>query len=264
MLPPLPPPLLLPTTAAAAVVSAAAPWRARLPAGRALVGRGRNGGTLQHSDVLVAPRLSPQSFRSLHWARAAPCEPTAPLAAAPPELTSRLPLAHRSEILTPALSDYVGTILAKKGDITGPGSATDREFLQTEIRLLKQNLTEYERNANGEERKALQAGLAKQQDDQKDIFQYLNGELAKKTDEIVALEERVLKLEEENEQSVREAEQRLQSQKDADQQKIDGLNKRIGELEEQLEKARPCPPQPCPSSSCPCIRARVSCTRGLT
>ena len=175
-----------------------------------------------------------------------------------------MPLAHRSEILTPALSDYVGTILAKKGDITGPGSATDREFLQTEIRLLKQTLAEYERNANGEERKALQAGLAKQQDDQKDIFQYLNGELAKKTDEIVALEERVLKLEEENEQSVREAEQRLQSQKDADQQKIDGLNKRIGELEEQLEKARPCPPQPCPSSSCPCIRARVSCTRGLT
>ena len=24
-----------------------------------------------------------------------------------------------------------------------------------------------------------------------------------------------------------------------------------------------CLPQPCPSSSCPCIRARVSCTRGL-
>ena len=172
-------------------------------------------------------------------------------AAAPPELTSRLPFAHRSAILGPALDDYVGTILAKKGDITGPGSATDREFLQTEIRLLKQNLAEYERNANGEERKALQAGLAKQQEDQKDIFQYLNGELAKKTDEIVALEERVLKLEEENEQSVRDAEVRLQSQKDADQQKIDGLNKRIGDLEEQLEKARPCLPQPCPRSSCP-------------
>ena len=206
------------------------------------------------------------SFSPKFFARYARRHVSQPLRAppAPPELTSRLPLAHRSEILTPALSDYVGTILAKKGDITGPGSATDREFLQTEIRLLKQTLAEYERNANGEERKALQAGLAKQQDDQKDIFQYLNGELAKKKDEIVALEERVLKLEEENEQSVREAEQRLESQKDADQQKIDGLNKRIGELEEQLEKARPCLPQPCPSSSsCPCIRARVSCTRGL-
>ena len=33
------------------------------------------------------------------------------------------------------------------------------------------------------------------------IFQYLNGELAKKTDAIVALEERVLKLEEENDRS---------------------------------------------------------------
>ena len=51
--------------------------------------------------------------------------------------------------------------------------------------------------------------------DQKDIFQYLNGELAKKTDEIVALEERVLKLEEEHDQSVREHEAWLLSQKDA-------------------------------------------------
>lgn len=51
--------------------------------------------------------------------------------------------------------------------------------------------------------------------DQKDIFQYLNGELAKKKDEIVALEERVLKLEEEHDQSVREHEAWLLSQKDA-------------------------------------------------
>ena len=46
------------------------------------------------------------------------------------------------------------------------------------------------------------------------IFQYLNGELAKKTDEIVALEERVLKLEEENDQYIREHEAWMLSQKD--------------------------------------------------
>ena len=55
-------------------------------------------------------------------------------------------------------------------------------------------------------------------EEQKDIFQYLNGELAKKTDAIVALEERVLKLEEENNRSIREHEAWLLSQEDvADQ-----------------------------------------------
>ena len=167
----------------------------------------------------------------------------------PPELTARLALAHRSAILGPALDDYVGTILAKKGDINGPGSATDREFLQTEIRLLKQNLAEYERSSNGDERKELQAGLVKQQEDQKDIFQYLNGELAKKTDEIVALEERVLKLEEENDQSIREHQARMDSQKDAADQEIGTLHKQIGEMKESLEKVRRrlWLPQPCPS-----------------
>ena len=121
--------------------------------------------------------------------------------------------------------------------------------MQTEIRLLKQNLAEYERSSNGDERKELQAGLVKQQEDQKDIFQYLNGELAKKTDEIVALEERVLKLEEENDQSIREHEARLLSQKDADAQEIGRLHKQIGEQKEQLEKVRRrlWLPQPCPS-----------------
>ena len=55
-------------------------------------------------------------------------------------------------------------------------------------------------------------------EEQKDIFQYLNGELAKKMNEIVALEEHVLKLEEENAQYIREHEAWLLSQKeDTDQ-----------------------------------------------
>ena len=48
--------------------------------------------------------------------------------------------------------------------------------------------------------------------------QYLNGELAKKTDEIVSLEERVLKLEEENDLTIREHEQKMLAQKDAAEQ----------------------------------------------
>jgi hypothetical protein len=182
-------------------------------------------GAAGHTSPPLKHRLFPNVKRAL------PLPP-------PPELTPRLALAHRSAILGPALDDYVGTILAKKGDINGPGSATDREFLQTEIRLLKQNLAEYERSSNGDERKELQAGLVKQQEDQKDIFQYLNGELAKKTDEIVALEERVLKLEEENDQSIREHEVRLLSQKDAAELEIGKLHKQLGEFKEQLQEVR--------------------------
>ena len=153
-----------------------------------------------------------------------------------------LALAHRSAILGPALDDYVGAILSKKADISGPGSATDREFLQTEIRLLKQNLAEYERGSNegSDQRKELQGSLDKQQEDQKDIFQYLNGELAKKTDEIVALEERVRELDDKNDMQMREQEGRLAAQKDAADQEIARLHKEIANLNEQLKEVRYC------------------------
>ena len=167
------------------------------------------------------------------------------------ELTTGLALAHRSAILGPALDDYVGAVLSKKGDINGPGSATDREFLQTEIRALKANLAEYERGSNdvANQRKELQGTLVKQQEDQKDNFQYLNGELAKKTDEIVALEERVLRLEEENDEQIRQQEGRLLGQKDAADQDIARLHKEIAGYKEQLEKVRCAAArlsQPCP------------------
>ena len=128
-------------------------------------------------------------------------------------------------------------MLAKKSD-KGALDFTDREFLETELRALKEKLKEYERDANNmaDERRELTGTLTKQQDDQKEIFQYLNGELAKKTDEIVALEERVLKLEEENDMQIREHESRLLSQKDAADQEIARLHKEIAEYREQLEK----------------------------
>ena len=81
-------------------------------------------------------------------------------------------------------------MLAKKNP-TIPDN-TDRLFFEQAIAALKAKLEEYERLHSGADRKELEGKLHKQQDDQKDIFQYLNGELAKKTDEIVGLEERLL------------------------------------------------------------------------
>ena len=65
----------------------------------------------------------------------------------------------------------------------------------------------------------------------------------------MALEERVLKLEEENDQSIREHQARMDSQKDAADQEIGTLHKQIGEMKESLEKVRRrlWLPQPCPS-----------------
>ena len=121
-------------------------------------------------------------------------------------------------ILGSALDDFVGAVLAKKTDKgfleqvwpmsswwgrvpassmrmdasgrpSGVGipcslfvallpGQVDREFLDTEIRALKEKLKQYEResldmNTNNSD---LHGQLVKQKDDQKDIFQYLNGE----------------------------------------------------------------------------------------
>ncbi|KAL3926782.1 MAG: hypothetical protein SGPRY_003141 [Prymnesium sp.] len=114
----------------------------------------------------------------------------------------------------------------------------DREFLDTEIRALKEKLKEYERksqlmgNANSE----LHTMLGRQKIDQKDIFQYLNGELAKKTDEIVLLEERVLKLEEDLDQQIREHELKTLAAKDLAEQESAKLQEQITAYKEQLEK----------------------------
>ena len=125
-------------------------------------------------------------------------------------------------------------MLAKKNP-TIPDN-TDRLFFEQAIAALKAKLEEYERLHSGADRKELEGKLHKQQDDQKDIFQYLNGELAKKTDEIVGLEERLLKMEEDNDMQSREHESRLLSQKDAADQEIARLHKEIAEYKDELEK----------------------------
>mmetsp|Transcript_32875 Transcript_32875/g.81871 ORF Transcript_32875/g.81871 Transcript_32875/m.81871 type:complete len:543 (+) Transcript_32875:219-1847(+) len=142
-----------------------------------------------------------------------------------------------SAVLGNALDDFVGAVLAKKSD-KGFLEQVDREFLDTEIRALKEKLKEYERAslAMGSNNSDLQLQLVRQKDDQKDIFQYLNGELAKKTDEIVALEERLLKLEEENDRQIREHEQKSLAAKDAAEQDVARLQEQITAYKEQLEK----------------------------
>ena len=140
-------------------------------------------------------------------------------------------------ILGGALDDFVGAVLAKKSDKSFL-EQVDREFLETAIRTLKEKLKQYEVDSQGTATKnaELQGQLSKQKGDQKDIFQYLNGELAKKTDEIVALEERVLKLEEENDMQIRDHEARMLAQKDSAEQETARLQEQITAYKEQLEK----------------------------
>jgi hypothetical protein len=114
----------------------------------------------------------------------------------------------------------------------------DQEFFKTEIRTLKEKLGQYERDAveMGTSNTDLQGQLSKQKDDQKDIFEYLNGELFKKTTEIESLEERVLKLEEENDLQMREHDHKMRVQKETSDQELESLQDSINEYREQLEK----------------------------
>jgi len=108
-------------------------------------------------------------------------------------------------------------------------------------------------SVEAEAKAGLDARLADEQANQKDIFMYLNGELAKKTDEILELQEKVQALLDENEKQTLEHESRMLAQKDAAQlqaaklqedvafykQKLDTMNKFISEkaeMEANLEQ----------------------------
>ena len=67
---------------------------------------------------------------------------------------------------------------------------------------------------------------------------YLNGELAKKTDEILDLQEQVATLQDTNERQVQEAEQRLMVQKDAAEMQAAEHLEKIMTLENDLRKVR--------------------------
>ena len=130
-------------------------------------------------------------------------------------------------------------MLAKKSD-KGFLENVDREFVESEVRTLKEALKKYEEMAGRmvEEKGELLGELDRQKDNQKEIFQYLNGELAKKTDEIVALEERLAEKTDELESLLRDHGHAIQEQKDASDHEAVRLKGEIAEYREKLEKSR--------------------------
>ena len=146
-------------------------------------------------------------------------------------------MADNNAILGTALDEFVGAVLAKKSD-KGFLENVDREFVESEVRTLKEALKKYEEMAGRmvEEKGELLAKLDRQKDNQKEIFQYLNGELAKKTDEIVALEERLAEKTDELESLLRDHGHAIQEQKDASDHEAVRLKGEIAEYREKLEK----------------------------
>ena len=66
----------------------------------------------------------------------------------------------------------------------------EKKMIEQTINILSENARthRYEQQTNGETQSRLQEEINQHLQDQKDIFQYLNGELNKKTDEIIKLE----------------------------------------------------------------------------
>jgi len=120
-----------------------------------------------------------------------------------------------SVIVGNALDDLVGAIVARKSD-EGFMSAVDRQFLEMELSMLKGRIDHYKQGekASDGDKELLKGKLAEELANQKDIFTYLNGELAKKTDEIVELQERLIALQEENDRQIADSEARLMAAKD--------------------------------------------------
>jgi hypothetical protein len=141
-----------------------------------------------------------------------------------------------SAVVGSALDDLVGAILNKKDDANYLAQV-DREFLETEIRLLKDRVDQYKKDEIAQSNKngALDARLANELANQKDIFMYLNGELAKKTDEILELQESKMALMDDAEKQALEHESRLLAQKDAAQLTAAKLQEEISTLKAKLD-----------------------------
>lgn len=135
-----------------------------------------------------------------------------------------------------ALDNYVEALLERRKN--APVSEGDREFFLTEVRLLKEKLNHAELRVEElvAENRSLGSTLGTSKVDQKDIFEYLNGELAKKTDTIVRLEEGVQALEEDNANLVSEYEAKLASREDANAAEREVLEKSIAGLTAHLDE----------------------------
>ena len=144
-----------------------------------------------------------------------------------------------STVVGGALDDFVGAVINKKDD-AGFLAQVDREFLDTELRMLKEQVESYRQaqQAHKRERGELDDKLASELSNQKDIFMYLNGELAKKTDEILELQERVQQLLDENERMTLDNEARMLTQKDAAQLHAAKLSEEINTHKASLAKVQ--------------------------
>ncbi|KAG8464549.1 hypothetical protein KFE25_009917 [Diacronema lutheri] len=134
------------------------------------------------------------------------------------------------------IDDFVGALLERRKD--APTSEGDREFFLTEIRVLKEklNLAELRVEELVAKNAELSSTLGSQKMDQADIFEYLNGELAKKTQEVVRLEEGIQSFEENNAHLIAEYETKLTTSEDAHSADREQLEKQIGELTAALEE----------------------------
>jgi hypothetical protein len=144
-----------------------------------------------------------------------------------------------ASVVGAALDDLVGAARQKgKGKADQGYGAEEKANIELEIQELKAKVRMYElREREVDEHKArLEGLLAKQQDDQKDIFQYLNGELAKKADDVAKLEKDVERIIADNDRGISEKDRELQQLQDAADQESLELKQEISHYKEELEK----------------------------
>ena len=112
----------------------------------------------------------------------------------------------------------------------------DTELTHQLVNGLKEKLRQYQEAMQGmaEHKLELTRMLSRQQEDQKDIFDYLKAELVKKTDEVRDLERRAAGLVEANGRQTREHAARLEAHDDAAQEEWGRLNVTIRDQKETL------------------------------
>lgn len=119
-------------------------------------------------------------------------------------------------------------------------SALDQEMIKTEMNALKDLIRQLQEDKITMlmDKDALEDKLCTQQGEQKDIFQYLNGELAKKQDKIEELTEKVTTLEEKNEELVTEHDAELQGERDSRHEETARLHDELASYSEKLLEVR--------------------------
>lgn len=134
-------------------------------------------------------------------------------------------------VLGSAFDDFVGTVLEKKTQ-----GELEQLLIKNEVGELKRRLEESETKWHrlALEKGDLETKLKKFEVDREDIFEYLHGELAKKTDEIVRLEEKAYELEQDKDMSSREYEAKLHAKKEEAEEMETKLREEIKHLTDDL------------------------------